>query len=68
MHTIPNYPRLEGMLAEQGLNYKQVATAIGLTEQTFSRRMRGQTRFKMEEVVRLCNYFDRSIEEIFPVA
>ena len=67
MYNLPIYPRLEGMIAERGLNYRQTAAGIGLSEQAFSRRMRGRARFKVEEVVRLCNYFDKPIEEVFPV-
>ena len=65
MYNRPVYPNLEGMLAARGLSYKRTALRIGLSEHAFSRRMRGKAKFKLEEIVQLCNYFDRPIEEVF---
>lgn len=61
----PVYPNLEVCLALVGWNYTNLASYLGLNNDTMSKRMRGVSEFKLDEVVKVAALFDKSIEWLF---
>ena len=45
--------KLKGKISEKGFNQKTMSEAIGMTEQTFSRKITGKTEFTWGEIQRI---------------
>lgn len=50
---------------EEGLNQKQMAEMLGISEDSYSLRERGKLQFKADEMFIISRYFDKPIEKIF---
>lgn len=48
------YQRLRAKIVEAGYNLRRLAKAMNIDKNTFSRKMNGQTQFKLNEVQNLC--------------
>lgn len=48
------YPNLEKKLSDYGLDYRDLAHIIGVSELGTYRRMRGDTEWKLREVTTIC--------------
>lgn len=59
------FPKLEGVLASNGLSYTAVGTAHGMGAQAFGRRMNGEVEFSLDEIVWLCKFLNCSFSELF---
>lgn len=50
------YPNLEKKLSERGLDYRDLARVIDVSELGTYRRMRGDTEWKLPEVMKICKF------------
>lgn len=48
--------QIRDAIAEKGLTYKEVATAIGMTKDTLKKRLVGQNEFKLIELIVIADY------------
>lgn len=54
------YPNLEKKLSERGLDYRDLAHEIKVSELGTYRRMRGETSWKLSEVWRTCEWLEEN--------
>lgn len=59
-----NYSKLKGKIVEKGLTLTDVANQIGLTIQSFSKKLNGEVDFKSTEIDNLMNILQISKKEI----
>ncbi|WP_427113977.1 helix-turn-helix domain-containing protein [Megasphaera sueciensis] len=50
-----NVPKLRAKIAERGIKYCDVAVQMGITPQALNRKMRGDTRFFLDDAIKLCD-------------
>ena len=58
MHFV--YPNIVSEMEKRGLDYRDLADILGISEHAAYRRMRGFAGWKLHETIRLCQYFDIS--------
>lgn len=58
MHFI--YPNIVSEMKKRGLDYRDIADILGISEHAAYRRLRGFAGWKLPETIRLCQYFDIS--------
>ena len=51
------YPNLVSTMKERGLDYRDLASVLGISEYAAYRRLRGFSEWKLPEAVHLCQYF-----------
>lgn len=57
---------LRGKIAEEGLTQSRLAKAIGISENSLSRKLLGKREFRLSEVVDICNILNiENPEKIF---
>ena len=49
-----DYSKLKGRILEKGLNQKELASKIGISEGQFCKKLSGEYVFKQSEIVRIC--------------
>ena len=54
------YPNLVAIMQERGLDYKDLADILGISEHASYRRLRGLTGWKLHETIHLCEFFNVS--------
>lgn len=59
-----NYSKLLGRIKEHGFTQKSVASAIGVNESHFCRKLSGEFMFKQSEIEAICNLLRISEAEI----
>lgn len=61
------YKELEAQIAYRGISKKQLATDINMKYSTFLAKMRGRSKFTLDEAVCIREYLqeDIAIEELF---
>lgn len=61
------YKKLEAQIAYRGISKKQIAHAINMKYNTFLSKMRGKSKFTLDEAVCIKEYLkeDIAIEELF---
>ena len=58
MHFV--YPNIVQLMAERGMGYTDLAGVLGISEPAAYRRLRGSARWQLDEIVKLCHFFDTS--------
>lgn len=58
----PKYPNLAGEMARRGYTVIDVASEIGMEVSTLRSRLSGATDFKLPEMVKIRNLFERYID------
>ena len=53
-----NINLLKAKIAEKGETQKSVAAAIGISENSLSRKINGTREFRLSEVLRLCDFLN----------
>lgn len=61
----PVYPNLEVSLVLVGWSYRDLAKYLKISEDSMSKKMRGLSRFKLEECVKVAELFNKPVEHIF---
>ena len=59
-----DYSKLKGRIAQKGLNQKDLASLIGVSEGQFSKKMSGEYVFKQSEILKICNILDIAASQI----
>lgn len=59
-----NNAALADLMREKGVQQKQAAEFIGVTESHFSRKMSGEYSFKQSEIAKLCDLLQIADSEI----
>lgn len=54
------YPNLVSVMRNRGLGYRDIADVLGISEYAAYRRLRGSAGWKLQETIRLCQYFNVS--------
>ena len=52
------YPNVVSEMGKRGLDYRDLAEILGISEHAAYRRLRGFAGWKLHETIRLCQYFD----------
>ncbi len=61
-----NVNLLRGKIAESGMTQSELAKAIGISENSLSRKMQGKRDFRLVEVVEICDVLNiENPKEIF---
>lgn len=50
-----DYSKLKGRISEKGLNQKELALKIGISEGQFCKKLSGEYAFKQSEIVKICD-------------
>ena len=61
----PAYPNLEAELSRIGWNYTNLGVFLNINSNQISRRMRRETDFSLEEVIKICDLFKKDVGYIF---
>lgn len=54
------YPNLVSTMEKHGLDYSGIADILGISKYATYRRLRGFAGWKLQETIRLCQYFEIS--------
>lgn len=52
------YPKIEEELSKRGMNYRQLARVIGVSDLAMYRRMVGLTKWTLHEAIRISWFFN----------
>lgn len=52
------YPKIEEELSKRGMNYRQLAKVIGVSDLAMYRRMVGLTKWTLHEAIRISWFFN----------
>lgn len=52
------YPNIVSEMEKRGLDYRDLADILGISEHAAYRRMRGFAGWKLHETIHLCRYFE----------
>lgn len=52
------YPNVVSEMGKRGLDYRDLAEILGISEHAAYRRLRGFAGWKLHETIRLCRYFE----------
>ena len=63
----PKFPKLEGVIASKGFSYPGVGNAIDMSDQAFRRRMNGEVEFTLDEITKLCFFFECEFSDLFDI-
>lgn len=61
---IKTYPELLKLKACKRLTDKDLAKIVGVTQQTMSRKLRGESEFKRSEMQKIKEFFQKDFSEI----
>ena len=61
----PVYPQLEVELTLVGWSYRDLGNYLNISDDAISKKMRGITEFKLDEVRVISTLFNKSIEYLF---
>ena len=59
-----DYSKLRERIRDKGLNQKQLASLIGVSEGQLCKKMSGEYVFKQNEILRMCEVLDIEASEI----
>ena len=59
------YPNLRAEMAKNGISQEKLAEVIGITQQTFSRKITGLNEWTISEIETICEYFNKDYYELF---
>ena len=59
-----DYSKLRERIRDMGLNQKQLASLIGVSEGQLCKKMNGEYVFKQNEIIRMCEVLDIPASEI----
>lgn len=59
------YPELLGEMAKNGDTQRSLATILGITYSSVSRRMTGRSKFTIDEIDKICKHYNKSYDELF---
>lgn len=58
-----NIPKLRAKIAETGIKYSKIAKELGITPQALNRKMRGRTRFSLDDAIQLCTILKIDVQD-----
>lgn len=61
----PLYPNLEVELTLVGWSYRDLGKYLGLNDDAISKRMRGVVEFKLPEIKKCTQLFNKTVEYLF---
>ncbi len=59
------FARLRGVRAERGLSLEDMGKICGISEQSYMDRENGKREFKLSDMIKLCDYFGVTADELF---
>ena len=59
------YPELRAELARNDLSYEDFGKIIGISANSVSQRMNGDVEFRIKEIFKTMDYFNKKFEELF---
>ena len=59
------YTELVGEMAKHGDTEQSIADLLGMTYSSVSRRLAGRTQWNIDEIDKLCEYYDKNYYELF---
>lgn len=59
------YPELVGEMAKHGDTQESIGKLLGLAYSSVCRRLTGKTEWSISEIDKLCDYYNKSYEELF---
>lgn len=65
MEKTIKFPNLLGEMAKRGETQESIAKLLGHTRATISRKMNGKSEWTIEEVEKLCEYYNKDYYTLF---
>lgn len=59
------YPNLVAEMARKGDTQLVLAKLLNLTQASISRKLKGETAWSLEEVEKICEYYNKNYYELF---
>ena len=59
------YPEIIGEMAKRGDTEKTLGDLLGISYGSVSRRLCGRTKWTIDEINKICEYYQRSYDELF---
>lgn len=53
-----NIPKLRAKIGEKNVKYKDLANAMGISQQALNMKMRGRIRFNADDAIKICEFLD----------
>ena len=60
-----NFTELKSRISEKGYTQKELSKELGISENTFTSKMKGRYFFDTREIVIICNCLDISLRDIY---
>ena len=55
-----DYSKLLGLMTEKNYTQKKLCEVIGISENSFTNKLKGRSNFASDEIVKICNVLDIS--------
>lgn len=62
--TVFDYSKLLGLMAEKNFTQKKLCEVIGISENSFTNKLKGRSNFASDEIVKICNTLGISTESV----
>lgn len=62
---IIKYPKLLEEMSSKGETQEKIGKLLGTTQPTISKKLSGKMEFTIEEVEKICEYFNKGYYELF---
>lgn len=59
------FPNIEAEMQKKGDNQVTIAKLLGTTQPTICRKLSGEIGWSLEEVKKICKYFNKEFSELF---
>lgn len=59
------YPELSAEMARHGEKYQELCVVLGIGKAAFSKKISGETEWKIKEIKALCNHYKKPFEILF---
>lgn len=64
MNCMYDYSKLLGLMREKQITQNELASRLGISETSLNKKLKGNSQFKQDEIRKILDCFDLSIEEV----
>ncbi|PTK30786.1 helix-turn-helix transcriptional regulator [Staphylococcus hominis] len=57
--------KLENIRKDNKLTQEELAAIIHISKSSYSDKVVGRQQFRMDEMIRICNYFNKTLNDLF---
>lgn len=59
-----DYSKLLGLMTEKSFTQKKLCEAMGISENSFTNKLKGRSNFSSDEIVKICNVLGISTKSV----